>query len=199
MSRSAPLQGQGQVLTGQRGVVVSFDSDRGFGFVRVTGFPEEVFLHVSDVRGHRRVRPGQRLTLDILPSDRGPRAVRVVPGRAGLTPALAAALGLVAFLAVTLVGLRALGAPWWLCLLLPLNTAAFAAFAEDKRRAARTNHSIRRIPESVLLGLAAVGGSLGGLAAMLGLRHKTRKTRFLVPFALVLLAQVAFLIAWFAR
>lgn len=198
MSRSAQPPGGNLILTRQRGVVVAFDDDRGFGFVRVAGHPDDVFLHVSDVRGNRRIRPGQRVTLDILASDRGPRASRVVPGRAGLTPAMAAALGLAVFLAVALMGLRALGAPWWLCLLLPLNVIAFAAFAEDKRRAVRNDKTIRRIPESVLLGLAALGGSLGALAAMIGLRHKTKKTRFLVPFALILLAQAALLTAWFA-
>ena len=48
----------------------------------------------------------------------------------------------------------------------------------------------------VLLGLALIGGTIGAVGAMLALRHKTRKIAFLVPFALVVVAQVAALVWW---
>jgi uncharacterized membrane protein YsdA (DUF1294 family) len=59
--------------------------------------------------------------------------------------------------------------------LLVINAAAFAVFASDKRRAV---HGARRIPERVLLQVAAAGGILGSLTAQKVLRHKTRKEPF---------------------
>ncbi|GGE05143.1 hypothetical protein GCM10011529_09410 [Polymorphobacter glacialis] len=69
--------------------------------------------------------------------------------------------------------------------LLAMNLVAYIAFAIDKRRAAQFGrHRVRRIPESTLLGLAALGGSIGAIAAQQRLRHKTSKQ----PFAMRLLA-----------
>ena len=59
--------------------------------------------------------------------------------------------------------------------LLVINAATYAVFASDKRRAA---YGARRIPERVLLQIAAVGGILGSLTAQKVLRHKTRPAPF---------------------
>ncbi len=59
--------------------------------------------------------------------------------------------------------------------LLVINVAAYAVFASDKRRAA---YGARRIPERVLLQVAAAGGIIGSLTAQKVLRHKTRKEPF---------------------
>lgn len=59
--------------------------------------------------------------------------------------------------------------------LIAINAATFAAFALDKRAAARR---LRRVPERRLLLLAAFGGSPGALIGQQALRHKTRKEPF---------------------
>ncbi|NND19598.1 MAG: DUF1294 domain-containing protein [Silicimonas sp.] len=69
-------------------------------------------------------------------------------------------------------------------LLAALNIATFLAFAWDKRCAREDR---RRVPESVLLQLAFLGGSPAAKLAQRRLRHKTRKR----PFATRLNAIVA--------
>lgn len=56
-----------------------------------------------------------------------------------------------------------------------VNTVTWWSFADDKRRAIARD---RRIPERVLLQLAALGGTPGAIAAQQILRHKTRKQPF---------------------
>ena len=67
-----------------------------------------------------------------------------------------------------------------LLLLLLVNLVTIFRFWDDKRRAAA---GAWRVPESSLLGLAAIGGTPGALLACRLFRHKTRKQ----PFATLLL------------
>ena len=73
-----------------------------------------------------------------------------------------------------------------------INLAAFFCFYRDKRLAMRHQFRIR---ERTLLLLCLLGGSLGGLAAMLLFRHKTRHLKFTlgVPLLLALNGAVAVL------
>ncbi len=72
---------------------------------------------------------------------------------------------------------------WWagrplpavLSWLLAVNLVTFFAYAYDK---SASRSQLERVPESVLLALAAAGGTLSALAAMLLFRHKTAKGGF---------------------
>lgn len=75
--------------------------------------------------------------------------------------------------------------------LLLLNGVGFAVAAADKRRAGRGG---RRVAERTFHGLALCGAWPGIVVAFLLLRHKTRKTRFLVPFACAVLVNVALVV-----
>lgn len=70
----------------------------------------------------------------------------------------------------------------YLCI---INIITFILYGFDKKRAKQKG---RRIPEKVLLGLAAAGGAIGALAGMRAFRHKIRKWKFAlgVPFMFVL-------------
>ena len=71
------------------------------------------------------------------------------------------------------------------------SALAFVLMAIDKARSRRAGWRVR---ERDLLIAALIGGSPGTLVAMLLLRHKTRKTRFVVPFVIIGTAQVG--VAW---
>jgi uncharacterized membrane protein YsdA (DUF1294 family)/cold shock CspA family protein len=179
---------------GNRGVVVSYDAVRGFGFIRSGDFKADVFVHASAIDGGGGLRVGQRVAFEAEDAERGPRATRVEPGRRGLTHALAAGLGTAIVVAGIVIFLRLQGVSWAVAWLVAISPATAAVFAWDKHKALLYG---RRVPEAVLLGLALVGGSPGAAVAMAGLRHKTRKTSFLVGFGVVVLIQAALVVlAW---
>lgn len=187
-----------------RGVVVSYDVDRGFGFIRSREIDEDVFVHVSTLKGPARtLRPGQRVRFAVEPDARGPRAVWVEVGPAGAWPGLALPPGQAA--ALTLAGVVALatlglawfgGVPWVAAYLGAINAATLALYAWDKHRAVRGR---RRVPELALLGLALAGGTPAAALAVATLRHKTRKPAFLAALAAVAAAQGIALALWRTR
>ena len=75
-----------------------------------------------------------------------------------------------------------------LCLYLVLiNALAFGLMLADKHRARKKKW---RIPESVLMISALLGGSLGALIGMYTARHKTRHPKFTVGIPLILALQL---------
>jgi uncharacterized membrane protein YsdA (DUF1294 family) len=76
--------------------------------------------------------------------------------------------------------------------LITLNVVTFAVFGWDKFSAASGR---RRVSERALLSLMVVGGSPGGWAAMFVFHHKTQKASFRWLAIIIVLLQVATLIA----
>lgn len=71
--------------------------------------------------------------------------------------------------------------------LLAINIIALLAMYIDKRKAKKSR---RRIPEKTLFTLVFLGGGIGGIAGMYLFRHKTKKTRFVIGFPLILIFEV---------
>ena len=76
--------------------------------------------------------------------------------------------------------------------LICINIIAFLAMFIDKMKAKKGK---RRIPEKTLFILVALGGGVGGIAGMYTFRHKTKKARFVVGFPLILIFEIAVVIA----
>lgn len=74
-----------------------------------------------------------------------------------------------------------------------INVITFVLYGMDKWKAKRNQW---RIKESVLLGMAAVGGCFGALAGMYLFRHKTQKAKFylLVPIFAIIYVGIFFFI-----
>lgn len=72
--------------------------------------------------------------------------------------------------------------------LLAVNMLTFIVFGVDKWKAQRGRW---RVPEATLMGLAALGGSVGAWLAMQLFRHKTQKKKFRYGVPALFVLQVA--------
>lgn len=76
--------------------------------------------------------------------------------------------------------------------LLIINAVGFALMLIDKQKAKR---NLWRIPEATLMGVAAIGGSIGSLLGMYTFRHKTKHPKFYIGIPVILVLQIA-LVIW---
>ena len=77
--------------------------------------------------------------------------------------------------------------------LVVINVVAFVVYGVDKYKA---KHGRWRIPEATLLGLAAIGGSIGAWLGMRVWHHKTMHKKFQYGVPLILIAQIALAVAF---
>lgn len=77
-----------------------------------------------------------------------------------------------------------------------MNVLTFILYRTDKKRAVARQW---RIPESVLLGLALLGGCVGAFIAMRVFRHKTRYARFAMGVPVMILIHGCIAVYLFER
>lgn len=75
--------------------------------------------------------------------------------------------------------------------LLLVNLLSLALYGWDKYCAKKRR---RRIPEAVLLSVAAIGGAAGALVGMFAFHHKTNKLKFNLTVPLLLVLQIFILL-----
>ena len=80
--------------------------------------------------------------------------------------------------------------------LVVINVVAFVVYGVDKYKAKRGRW---RTPEATLLGLAAIGGSIGAWLGMKVWHHKTMHKKFQYGVPLILIAQIALVVAFLLR
>lgn len=179
-----------------KGVVVKFDEERGFGFIRSRRTQEDVFVHIKDVKGQMPLREGQYVTFGIHMTERGLSARQVRPGKQQLTPQ--EQYGIVAMLGIALLFVLMFQQDWHpvLSYLLAINAITFLFYGSDK---AIAGTSFTRVPESILHGLAVFGGSPAALLRQRLFRHKTAKKSFQLMYWFIVALQIALLIVLQAR
>lgn len=80
--------------------------------------------------------------------------------------------------------------------LLIINAVSFLIMLADKQKAKR---NAWRVPEGTLLGIAAIGGSLGAVLGMYAFRHKTRHPKFSIGLPVLLALHIAVLCWIFSK
>ena len=68
-----------------------------------------------------------------------------------------------------------------------INAISFILMLVDKYKAKK---NLWRIPEATLMGFAAAGGSIGALAGMYLVRHKTKHLKFTVGIPVLLFLHI---------
>lgn len=213
------------LATERRGTLKSWNDAKGFGFIQAEQGGEQVFVHISALRGERRPQPGETvlfvpgedaqgrlraehmrfagLSLDRPAIRRKPRQPAARSGSAahGRGPAIDQ-LPLKLLLFIALCGLPAVGA-MQLFLASGALWAAGAYLLLSLISFAQYWHDKRcaqsgrwRTPENSLHVTELLGGWPGALLAQQLLRHKTRKLSFQLVFWAIVLLHQAF---WFDR
>jgi len=77
--------------------------------------------------------------------------------------------------------------------LISINVVTFGAYGYDKSIAGSKR---TRVPERALLLLALAGGTIGAWLGMTVFHHKTAKTEFKLKFWLIVLVQIALIVAY---
>jgi len=192
--------------TKQRGVVVKFDGERGFGFIRPDeakgNTDQDVFVHIRDVEGRRTLHQGQSVTYDLTRTEKGLAAVNVKAGSVLGTPYLKYGLlgfgsALVLLLALVVLLNGPSSAALWLGLwVVALSLVTFGVYGYDKSQATR---NAPRVPEAILHLLGLLGGTPGAFVAMRVFHHKTIKRSFQTVFWITVALQVGILLLWLSR
>lgn len=171
----------------QKGTLIEWDDERGFGFIKPDGRGEKIFVHISAFETGRCPQKGERLAFssgtgrDGRPAARQARLEGIKKEKRHHPPAhfdrhdyrVWAAVVLLVLVFAVIVFDRA---PFWL--LAPyaiMGGASWLAYWMDKRAAIAGRW---RISEAGLHGLDAAFGIIGGMLAQQVFRHKTAKPDF---------------------
>ena len=202
-----------------QGQLRSWNDQKGFGFIRPERGGEDVFAHISAMRGVRRPEQGDRV-LYLSEVDKGGRvrathirldapmtldepSIRRKPSKLRSSRAKHKGrnrqssliwLGFVLLCLLPTLGMlqsAAKGHYWPLGVYALASLLAFGLYLHDKRSAVRNDW---RTPEARLHMLEMIGGWPGALIAQQVLRHKTRKLSFQLVFWLIVLTHQ---VVWF--
>ena len=192
-----------------KGSIISWNDDKGYGFINYGSKTHNVFFHISTFRyNDRRPKTGQAVSFYCLPTDNcgKQKAARVVlrGDEARLSdenPPQPAQIDTVKLLteiiaAATYFGAVALLSKKLAAVYLFVSAATFWCYYKDKQVAVKKGDRknggyLGRIPENLLHKLGLFGGWPGALIARTAFNHKTSKTPFVRLFWLTAAVNIA--------
>ena len=176
----------------RQGKIAKWNDERGFGFISSSeGY--SVFVHISSLpRSDRRPSVNQAVSYTLAFDSHGrPQAneVRFIVGTRSASPTRRIPAVPITFAISFLAAVTALVASGrlemsWLVLYYGASIITYGIYARDKTAAQNAGW---RVPESTLHLMSLVGGWPGALIAQVLLRHKTRKTSFLIGYWLTVI------------
>jgi uncharacterized membrane protein YsdA (DUF1294 family)/cold shock CspA family protein len=181
----------------QQGRIAKWNDERGFGFISPSEGGGSVFVHISSFpRSDRRPGVNEAVSYTLAFDSHGrPQAndVRFVVGTRSASPTRRIPAAPITFAISFLAAVTALVASgWlemsWLVLYYGASIITYGIYARDKTAAQNAGW---RVPESTLHLMSLVGGWPGALIAQVLLRHKTRKTSFLIGYWLTVIVNCA--------
>jgi uncharacterized membrane protein YsdA (DUF1294 family)/cold shock CspA family protein len=177
-----------------RGRLVSWNDERGFGFIAPEGGGQDVFVHASAfAKEGRHIEVGHDYEFDLdLGKDGRPKAKRVTTIAAPAPPPPKPSflsqlvhrgprmLVIPAFLFIVLAiaSVQPVSANWFVIYGVA-SVACFAGYGLDKMAASQKQW---RVSETILLLIGLVGGWPGGILGQEVFRHKTQKKTFRTLF-----------------
>ena len=179
------------------GRIAKWNDERGFGFIFPSQGGDSVFVHISSFpRSDRRPSVNEAVSYTLAFDSHGrPQAndVRFVVGTRSASPTRQIPAAPITFAMSFLVAVTALVVSGrlemsWLVLYYGASIITYGVYARDKTAAQNAG---RRVPESTLHLMSLVGGWPGALIAQALLRHKTRKTSFLIGYWLTVIVNCA--------
>jgi uncharacterized membrane protein YsdA (DUF1294 family)/cold shock CspA family protein len=180
-----------------KGEIINWDSEKGFGFIRVQSNGAHVFVHISAFRDRQHPPTVHQPVQFILSMDQQGRSCAQKVTRKKDKHSKGFYLGLLTFLFWSfLIGaLYFVQAPLFIfALYIVMSAITFGVYALDKL-AARAGRW--RTPEKTLHLLALFGGWPGALLAQTFLRHKSTKFSFRWVFWLTLCLNMGAILSGF--
>lgn len=176
--------------------LVDWDDRRGFGFARLPGGTQRVFVHIKSLNPHMpRPQSGDQLELKIIKGRNGrpaAEAVDILGQKTGRSPPLSLHLATAAILLILIqINLMLENIPMWLTsFYVAFSALAIIAYSWDKRSA---RIGAWRISESKLHMIDAMGGIVGGLLSQHLYSHKLNKRSFQKTTLFIVVLHAAFL------
>jgi len=176
-----------------QGIVINYNSEKGYGFIETSTYEENLFVHISEVHNAKELEIGQKVEFEVEKNARGLAAIDVTAKEKANSPY--ATFGIVSLVLIIL--LFALAVNYLqplIAYLLSINITTFLLYGYDKFIS--TTEKLR-VPELNLQILALLGGSPAALFAQKFFRHKTVKGPFQIVYWLIVLLQIG-LLSYFA-
>ncbi len=170
-----------------RGIVVYFDREKGYGFIRNGDYPQDIFVHIRHIRNQEYLSQGQAVRFEVEKNEKGLTAVQVVPRRKQVSPyAIYGSASVFAFLG-GFIFLSWIEWNGWLAALISINAITLLYYGYDKI-ISRTH--LLRVPERIFHILALIGGSPAALVSQRIFHHKTLKRSFQIAYWSVVIIQI---------